>query len=201
MLTDLQLLAQRLAIEPAALNAFAQLDLEQAEALRLAVEARLARCGAGTFKRLAGASKYVPSSLNARIAENRLGPIMTAGMAAYLEPEAAAKIARKFSPTFIADLVPHLYGDAFAEIMVLLPQELVISVVRLLDERGEHLLLAVLVEAVSAASAAQLVAALSTAGLQAVVPLVRRLEVMLNIIAQMPEADRDAVMANVVGLN
>lgn len=204
MNTELLLIAKRLNVPVDALAGLETQSAEALENLRVSVEARLAEVGKGSFRSLASASRILTAGLNAKIAERVLGPQITAGMADMLEPNAAAKIASKFQPEFIADLVPHLMGDAFAKVLDLLPEKLVREVVEILDKRDEVVILATMVEALNPQTAADLVQELSDAGLAKVLPLIRRAEVLSATLKTMSAKSQqellDRVPADVVML-
>lgn len=199
MNTDLQLIAHRLNLPTTALAKLDTLPATQLEKLRQQVEHRLSQTGRGTYQKLAGASKILPAGINAKVAERVFGPAMTAGMAGLLEPKSAAKIASKLSPNFIADLVPHLMGNAYIDIMALLPNALIQQVVNILDQRSEALMLATLVDGLPPPTTAQLVQQISDSTLQKVLPLCRKPETIANALACLPPAVRAQQLARVAG--
>lgn len=190
MQTDARLVAHRLDVPLACLHGLNQLNASQAAALRVAVEGRLSRTGDDALKKLSSASALIPSRLAASIAEHRMGPMMTAGMTSHMKPELAAKIAQRLSPEFLADVVPYLYGDSVVNIITLLPQPLVIDVTKILEERGEYLTLASLVEELPAELVATLMFVMSPQGMKAVVPLIRSIETMMMLMVSLPETSQ-----------
>lgn len=194
MQTDARLVAQRLNVPLVCLDGLDQLNAGQAAALRHAVEGRLSRTGNDALKKLSATSKLVPPKLAATIAESRMGPMMTAGMTSHMSANSAAKIAQRLSPAFLADVVPYLFGDSVAKIIALLPTSLAISVTQELDRRGDYLTIASLVEELPTDLVSKLMFAMSAEGMKAVVPLIRNIETVMNILISLPEQDQQRML-------
>lgn len=194
MQTDARLVAQRLDVPIACLEGLDQLTAKQAGALRLGVENRLSRIGNANLRKLAMASKLIPARLGASIAQSRMGPLMTAGMTAYMDADTAAKIAQRLSPEFLADVVPFLYGNSVVDIVTRLPEEQVVAVTKLLDERGDYLTLASLVEDLPSDLVARLMFVLSPDGMKAVVPLIRDINTVMSLLTSLPEESQTRLL-------
>ena len=88
--------------------------------------------------RLAAAAKLLPSALVATIAERAFGPLLCARAAARVDPGKAVDVAKRLSPTFLADATVELDPRRVAEIIAGVPASLVEPVAAELGRRGEH---------------------------------------------------------------
>lgn len=113
--------------------------------------ARFARHEA-QFRRLAGFTGMVPPSLAAKAAQAALGPLLSARVAAVVDPDQAVDLARRLEPGFLADVSLHLDPFAVAPIIGRLPDSLIVTVGRELLARGEHLVLGRFVSVVTTES-------------------------------------------------
>ncbi|TQL68402.1 hypothetical protein FB381_2291 [Nocardioides albertanoniae] len=93
-------------------------------------------------KRLAAVSNKLPAAVTAKISEIAMGPMLSARVAAVMDPSDAAKLAGHLRPEFLADLSVHLDPSRVAGIIDKLDRSLVIEVGRRLMAQGHLLTLA-----------------------------------------------------------
>ncbi|MGY0385565.1 hypothetical protein ACWZJV_01260 [Nocardioides sp. WG-D5] len=93
-------------------------------------------------KGLAAVSKKLPAAVTAKIAEIAMGPMLSARVAAVMEPADAAKLAGHLKPAFLADLSVHLDPNRVEAIIARLDRGLVVDVGRRLLADGHLLTLA-----------------------------------------------------------
>ena len=93
-------------------------------------------------KRLAAVSKKLPAAVNAKITEIAMGPMLSARVAAVMDPADAAKLAGHLKPEFLAELSVHLEPSRVEGIIAKLDKLLVIDVGRRLLADGHLLTLA-----------------------------------------------------------
>ena len=93
-------------------------------------------------KGLAAVSKKLPAAVTAKIAEIAMGPMLSARVAAVMEPADAAKLAGHLKPEFLAELSVHLDPSRVSGIIAKLDEALVVDVGRRLMARGHLLTLA-----------------------------------------------------------
>ena len=93
-------------------------------------------------KGLAAVSKKLPAAVTAKIAEIAMGPMLSARVAAVMEPADAAKLAGHLKPEFLAELSVHLDPNRVEAIIARLDRGLVVDVGRRLLADGHLLTLA-----------------------------------------------------------
>lgn len=99
------------------------------------------------YRRLARSSRVLPVSLAAWIAGHTLGPLLCARIAAEMGIPATAHLCQHLSPTFMAEVSPHMDIDALTGLALQLPREQLREIARLLLERNEHIILGELADA------------------------------------------------------
>ena len=93
-------------------------------------------------KRLAAVRKKLPAAVTAKISEVAMGPMLSARVAAVMDPADAAKLAGHLKPEFLADLSVHLDPSRGAGIIAQLDTDLVVDVGRRLLAEDQLLTLA-----------------------------------------------------------
>lgn len=93
-------------------------------------------------KGLAAVSKKLPAAVTAKIAEIAMGPMLSARVAAVMDPADAAKLAGHLKPEFLAELSVHLDPSRVEGIIAKLDSVLVVEVGRRLLAEGHLLTLA-----------------------------------------------------------
>ena len=87
---------------------------------------------------LAAASRLLPVSLTALIAERALGPVLVALLAGMLEPSRAVDVASKLSTGFLADVAVHIDPRRAGDVIVGIPSAQIVEVARELSRRAEY---------------------------------------------------------------
>lgn len=135
----------------------ADADADELKALRQDVANALYRRHEARFARVAALSSMVPTTVAARAAQVALGPVLSARIAAALDPDEAVKLASRVPTDFLADLALSLDPERSAAIVRRLDDELVVRVGRVLMDRGEALVLGRFVSVVEPTIALRLV--------------------------------------------
>ncbi|MDI1300791.1 MAG: hypothetical protein PSX71_02695 [bacterium] len=123
-----------------ALNATELYTLREAAARHLLDEHR------AFFRRIATASKLLPSALNAFISERTIGPLLCARIAGEMSPPRAMEIARHLSPLFMAATAIHLEIEKATALTAALPLPSILAVARELIAQKEFITLGSLVD-------------------------------------------------------
>lgn len=131
-------LARLLEREPQTLNYLTKLPLGDLRALREQVTDVLFDANRRTLTRLAAASKLLPATLTAAIAERAFGPLLAARIAGLLEPERAVEIASKLAPEFLADVAIELDPRRAREVIARIPATQIRTVGAQLAARREY---------------------------------------------------------------
>jgi hypothetical protein len=111
-------LARLLGRQPDQVDYLEQLSLEDLCELRERITEVLWNAHGSALNRLASASKLLPSRVSATISERAFGPLLTARMAALLDPERAVDVATKLSLPFLADVAIELDPRHASEVNV-----------------------------------------------------------------------------------
>ncbi|MBF6331285.1 hypothetical protein [Nocardia transvalensis] len=93
---------------------------------------------AAKLKRVAAATKLVPTPIAAKAAERAFGPALCAAVAASVEPARAVDIAKALPAPFLAEATIALDPRRTAAIIPKVPTRMVVEVARQLLSRGEH---------------------------------------------------------------
>jgi hypothetical protein len=92
----------------------------------------------GTLRRLAAASRVLPTGLTATLGQRAFGPLLSARLAGMLEPERAIDVAGKLPPPFLADVAVELDPRRASALIGGLSPELIGAVTAELVARGEY---------------------------------------------------------------
>jgi hypothetical protein len=131
-------LARMLGREPDQLAYLEQLSLAELHELRDRVTEVLWSADGGTLKRLAAASKLLPTGVSAAISERAFGPLLSARLAGLLEPSRAVDVAAKLPPAFLADVAIELDPRRASEVIANMPPDKISEVTRELMQREEY---------------------------------------------------------------
>jgi hypothetical protein len=135
---EVRKLARILEREPDELSYLEQLSLRDLQALRDRVTDVLWSSDGNTLNRLAAASRLLPAAVNAAISERAFGPLLSARLAARLEPGRAVDVASKLSPSFLADVAIELDPRRASELIARIPPDRISDVTRELMRREEY---------------------------------------------------------------
>ena len=91
----------------------------------------------GILKRLASASRLLPASLVANLAEKSFGPMLGARIAGMVDPDHAVQIASRLSLPFLADLAGELDPRSVATILGKIPPATIAAVTAQLVARED----------------------------------------------------------------
>lgn len=90
------------------------------------------------FQRIAFASRLLPVTLTALIAQKAFGPLLCARIAGVLDTDHAIALADRMPADFLADLAVELDPRRCSEIIAGMPAEQIAAVAEILAIRGEH---------------------------------------------------------------
>ncbi|HEY0889728.1 MAG TPA: hypothetical protein VGE38_08975 [Nocardioides sp.] len=131
-------LAQALGRQPAELSYLATVPAHAIRDLRQRLTTALYARNNVRFQRIASLTRMVPTGVSATIAEKSLGPMLSARVAAMLEPDDAVRLARALEPDFVAELAASLDPGRMAPIVARMPDDLIVDVGRRLLRRKEY---------------------------------------------------------------
>lgn len=90
------------------------------------------------FQRLADASRLLPASLIAKLSERVFGPMLSARVAGLMPPGRAVEVATRLHTRFLADVCVEIDPRSAVDLLANIPTDLVVTVAKLLLERGEY---------------------------------------------------------------
>lgn len=131
-------LARLLGRDPDALAYLLDADPGEIRALREQITEELFDAHSQALGRLAAASRLLPVSVIALIAERALGPVLVAQLAALIEPSRAIEVAAKLSSPFVADVAVHIDPRRAGEVIVGIPADQIVEVALELSRRDEY---------------------------------------------------------------
>lgn len=143
-------LARELDVEETELDHLSASSPEELRELRRVTGAALFGRHEARLRMLASASGILPAGVTAKIAENAMGPRLSARLVSVMEPEAAARVAGHVSPEFLAALAVGLDPHRVAPILALLPGKTMLDIARRLIRSGQLIALARFVAVVDA---------------------------------------------------
>jgi hypothetical protein len=135
-------LAHEMHVDEAELAEFATISPDDLRDLRGIVSHAMFSRHESRVKGLAAVSKKLPAAVTAKITEIAMGPMLSARVAAVMDPADAAKLAGHLKPEFLADLSVHLDPSRVGAIIAKLDRALVVDVGRRLLAGGHVLTLA-----------------------------------------------------------
>ena len=150
---ELGSLARALGVDEAEVEFLSACTTQDVRALRDAVTSALVARNEPRLKRVAVLSGMLPAALSAKLAATSLGPVLSARVASVLPTAEAVRLAKQFSPAFLADLAVHLDPGRLQELLPALPEALLVDVGRRLLRKGEHITLGRVVSVVSVETA------------------------------------------------
>lgn len=104
------------------------------------------------FRRLAGLSKLLPTSVSAKLAVNLLGPVLAAGIACELPKDRAAKLAGRLPTEFLAKLSVYLEPSRAGGIIGAVDENHIVDVATHLIAQQEYISLSSFVTVISEAT-------------------------------------------------
>lgn len=131
-------LARLLGREPDSLAYLLEADPAELRQLREQITEVLFDAHSQALGGLAAASRLLPITLIALIAERALGPVLVAQLAGMIEPSRAVEVASKLSNSFVTDVAVHLDPRRAADVIVGIPPAEIVSVALELSRRAEY---------------------------------------------------------------
>ncbi len=122
---EIMKLARLLGREPDDLAYLEDLDPAAIRRLRDGVTALLYDADAGPLRRMAAASRLLPVSLIATLAERAFGPLLSARLAGLLDLDRAVDVAARLRPDFLADVAGELDPRRASELIAGIAPELI----------------------------------------------------------------------------
>ena len=185
---ELEKLARALQLEGTeAIDALEVLAPADVRALRHAVTDMLLEADLPQFTRVAAFAKAVPVKLAAKLAEDALGPLLAARLAALVDVGLAGDIVRRLSAGFLADVAVELDPRQAHEVIGELPPDLIAAAAAELDQRDEHIAMSMIVGHLSPEALAAVVEVLSTHALLRVGFLIEAPERLDELVALLPD--------------
>jgi hypothetical protein len=130
-------LARLLGTEPERLDYLERVDPEELRRLREQVTDVLFSANLGLLQRMATASRLLPGTVLARIAERTFGPLLCARIAGLVDVARGVDVAKRLSPAFLADVAVELDPRRASQIITRIPAPTVVAVARELVERED----------------------------------------------------------------
>jgi hypothetical protein len=131
-------LARMLEREPDSLAYLEAVGLADLRVLRDEITDVLWSGDGGGIGKLAAAAKLLPAGLSATISERALGPVISAQLAARLEPSRAIDVAAKLSTNFLADVAIELDPRRTSAVIAGIPPQRIAEITAALVARGEY---------------------------------------------------------------
>lgn len=124
--------------DPAELAFLHDLSPEAIRAFRERATDLLFDRDAARMRRVAAATKLVPTVISAKAAERAFGPVLCAAVAGSVEPARAIDIAKALPARFLAETAVQLDPRRTADIIAAVPTRLVVEVAGELSRRDDH---------------------------------------------------------------
>ncbi|WP_236795288.1 hypothetical protein [Amycolatopsis sp. GM8] len=139
---EIRKLARTLGVAPERFGYLREVPPEELRRLRAQVTSALYDAHLDVLERMAGASRLLPNSLLARIAERVFGPLLSARIAGLVDVTHGVDIAKRLSPGFLADVAAELDPRRAAGIIAGLPAPVVTKVAAELARREDWITIA-----------------------------------------------------------
>lgn len=154
-------LARLLRCEPERLAYLDEVPPDDLRALREQVTDLLFTANEGTLRRLAAASRLLPTGLVALMGEHAFGPLLAARIAGLLEPHRAIEVAERLPTPFLASVAVELDPRRVNEVIAGIPPGQVAEISAELTARREYVAMGRFVSHLPPASLQAAVGALS----------------------------------------
>lgn len=132
-------LARLLGAEPEDLGCLQYVAPQDIRDLREQVTGAVFDADRQLLQRVAAATKIVPSKLAAAIAQQALGPLLSARVTGLLEPARAVEIAARLPTDFLADLAVELDPRRASRVIAEIPAKQIGQITEELAEREEYI--------------------------------------------------------------
>lgn len=131
-------LARLLELDPAKLSYLKRTPPGELRSFRGQVTERLFAAHEAAFRRLAAASRILPVSLVASLAQHAFGPILSARLAGLLEPDRADQVGASLPTPFIADIAIELDPRRASHVIARIPPQRIFEITTELARRREY---------------------------------------------------------------
>jgi hypothetical protein len=138
---ELMKLARLLDVDLDGLDYLQDVSAEQLRTLRELVTKVIFDSGSPALGRLAAASRLLPTSAIAAIAQHAFGPVLAARIAGLLDPGRAADVAAKLPTPFLAEVAVHLDPRRAVDVLARIPAQRIAEVAGALIASHEHVTL------------------------------------------------------------
>jgi hypothetical protein len=168
---EVRRIARLVRLDPAELDGLADVPLEDLRALREQLLAALFDANADAWQRAVAVAGVVPAGMAAKLSQAALGPVLSARVTALTPTRKAVEIAAKLDPAYMADVAVEVDPRRITDIVVALPPATIAAVGRVLADRGEWLVMADFVAALTPEALRTTIAALDDEAVRQIEPL------------------------------
>jgi hypothetical protein len=123
-----------------------KLSPDELTTLRQKVQSAIYSEQSSQWKRVAGVAKFMPNFVNAKVAEQALGPVITANISYYIDVRDAVSIMRFLSTPFMAEVAGYMVPEKSKELINKLPMDLMKKLVVYLCQNNKHFVVGSFVE-------------------------------------------------------
>lgn len=203
---EVRRIARMINVDPAQLEGLEAAEDTALQQLRGQIAAKLFDEHTESWERAVAVANVVPTGLAAKLSEKALGPVLSARVTALTPPAKAVEIGAKLSPRFMADIAVNVDPRKIVDLVVAMPAQTIAAVALELADRGEWLVMADFVAAVSEPALRTTVDALDDHAVLQIAPLLEqpdRLALVVDLLgeerlAELREtARRDGLQAHV----
>ena len=132
--------------DTAVLQFLVKLSPEELTTLRQRVQSAIYVEQSSQWKRVAGVAKFMPNFVNAKVAEQVLGPVITANISYYIDIRDAVSIMRFLSIPFMGEVAGFMVPEKSRELINKLPMDLMKKLVVYLCQNDKHFVVGSFVE-------------------------------------------------------
>ena len=146
---EVRRIARLVNVDPGELEALHAIGAEDLRVVRGQIVAKLFDEHTESWERAVAVTGVVPTGLAAKLSEKALGPVLSARVTGLLSPDKAVDVGSKLSPAFMADIAVNVDPRKVTDLVVAMPPQTIAAVARELAARGEWLVMADFVAAVT----------------------------------------------------
>ncbi|HET8977448.1 MAG TPA: hypothetical protein VFN87_04770 [Solirubrobacteraceae bacterium] len=149
----------------------------------------------GSLRKLAAASRLLPSSLIATIAERAFGPLLSARVAGLLDLDRAVEVSGRLAPAFLAEVAGELDPRRASELIASIPPRLIGQITRELALRDDYVTMGRFVGHLSDGAIIAALSALDDAALLRVAFVLEDKQQLRTLVATLPRARVRGIIA------
>lgn len=192
-------LAHLLDREPATLEYLEGVPAADIRALREQIGEMLFTAHDHALRRIAGASRILPTPVIAIIAQRAFGPVLVARLAGMLEPARAIDVASRLPTPFLADAAASLDPRRAGALVAGIPPRQISEITRELARRGEHVTLGQFVGHLGDQAIAAALEAMDDSTLLHVAFLLEDRDRLAQLVALLPDKRIDGLIGKAAG--